>query len=481
MDRREFLMDTARAMTGAATALWPLCAASGNPGRTTDAQTSRRKPSATPANGPLRVHPSNPRYFTDGSGRAVYLTGAHTWSDMQDMGAADPPKPFDFTAYLDFLQTHHHNFIRLWRWEQPEWKDESGKTRYCAPHPWQRTGPGLAQDGKPKFDLTRFDPAYFRRLRRRVSAARDRGIYVSLMLFEGWGMQFASGGWQYHPFHPDNNINHVRGDKNGDGKGLEIYTLADPALTALQEAYVRKVIDTVNDLDNALYEISNENHPPSTEWQYHMIRYIKQHEAKKRKQHPVGMTFQYQGGSNATLFQSPADWISPNPEGGYREDPPPADGRKVVLLDTDHLWGEGGDHRWVWKSFLRGHNPLYMDRIAEITGSPAGDIPGAESVRQAMGNTRLLAERMTLAAMTPRGDLASTGYCLANPGAEYLVYLPEGRAVSVDLSDTSGSFSVEWTDPVAGAVTSGDAVAGGERRSFTAPFEGGAALHLRRM
>ena len=28
----------------------------------------------TRATGPLRIHPHNPRYFTDGSGRAIYLT-----------------------------------------------------------------------------------------------------------------------------------------------------------------------------------------------------------------------------------------------------------------------------------------------------------------------------------------------------------------------------------------------------------------------
>jgi hypothetical protein len=27
----------------------------------------------------LRVLTANPRYFTDGSGRAVYLTGSHVW------------------------------------------------------------------------------------------------------------------------------------------------------------------------------------------------------------------------------------------------------------------------------------------------------------------------------------------------------------------------------------------------------------------
>ena len=39
-----------------------------------------------PATGPLKVHPRNPRYFADGSGRAIFLTGAHTWANLQDSG-----------------------------------------------------------------------------------------------------------------------------------------------------------------------------------------------------------------------------------------------------------------------------------------------------------------------------------------------------------------------------------------------------------
>ena len=73
------------------------------------------------------------------------------------------------------------------------------------------------------------------------------------------------------------------------------------------------------------------------------------------------MTFQYKGGSNKTLLNSPADWISPNNEGGYRDNPPAADGTKVIITDTDHLWGIGGNSAWVWKSFLRGPNPIFMD------------------------------------------------------------------------------------------------------------------------
>jgi hypothetical protein len=432
-------------------------------------------PPAPTAMGPLRVHPSNPRYFMDGGGRPVLLTGSHTWSNLVDIGTTDPPPAFDFEAYLDLLESRHHNFIRLWTWELT--RHLSGTTSWSRPHPWVRSGPGTALDGKPKFDLTRFDQTYFDRLRQRVIAARERGIYVAVMLFEGWGVQRSSHPWRWdgHPFNVHNNINGVNGDPNGDGLGIEVHTLAVPAVRAIQEAYVRKVIDTVGDLDNVLYEIVNEAGPYSTEWQYHMIRFVKAYQAGKPKQHPVGMTFQYAGGSNGTLFASPADWVSPNSTASenYRSDPPAADGRKVVLSDTDHLWGVGGDRTWVWKSFLRGLNPIYMDPLdADAT---------REGARRAMGHVRAFAERLDLVNAVPRNGLASSGYCLCKAtaaGAQYLVWAPGGR-VTVDLSATGGTLVVEWFNPVTGTSVAGQPVSGGASRSFTAPFTGDAVLFLR--
>ncbi len=449
-----------------------------------------------PAAGPLRLSKDNPRYFADGSGRVVYLTGSHTWCNLQDMGLEDPPPAFDFEAYLTFMERLHHNFIRLWRWELVQWDTEPNGRKglhTCAPHPWARTGPGNALDGKPRFNLDTFDPAYFERLRSRVMAARDRGIYVSIMLFEGWGLQFVPDAFKAHPFHPDNNSNGLNGDRDGDGKALEIHTLSSPAVTAVEEAYVRHVIDAVNDLDNVLYEISNESHPGSTEWQYHMIRFAREHEKGRPRQHPIGMTFQYRGGSNAALFKSPADWISPNPEGGYRDDPPPADGSKAILADTDHLWGIGGDRPWVWKSFLRGLQPLFMDPYdGSILGSRFD--PKFDPVRQALGDVRRLAESVNLKKMLPHPELASTGYCLAQPGREYLVYQPGPRAVfSVHLA--GGRYKVEWIDgekssaavtavtaeATAAAATAATAVidAPGGPQRFEPPMSGDAVLHLK--
>jgi len=139
------------------------------------------------ARAPLRVHPANPRYFTDGtkgpdgSLKAVYLTGSHVWNNFQDVGTTNPPPAFDFDAYLDTLQKYRHNFIRLWRWELTEWKGWDAKQaplRYGVHHPWKRSGTEKALDGLPKFDLAQWDERHFDRLRSRVQAAGKRGIYV---------------------------------------------------------------------------------------------------------------------------------------------------------------------------------------------------------------------------------------------------------------------------------------------------------------
>jgi hypothetical protein len=401
------------------------------------------------------------------------------------MGPERPPEKFDFVSYLQWMKHYNHNFMRLWTWELLNWnthanREKAAKIHSVLPHPWMRTGPGNALDGKPKFDLKNQNPDYFKRLKQRVKLAANNGIYVSIMLFEGWGLQFSPNAFENHPFHSENNINGINGDTNGDGSGVEIHTLGNEKITTIQKDYIKKILETVNEFDNVLYEISNENHPPSTDWQYTMISFIKDYEKGLKKQHPVGMTFQYKDGSNQTLFNSPADWISPNPEGGYRDDPPAGDGSKIIITDTDHLWGIGGNRQWVWKSFLRGLNPIFMDPYDGKVLRKSFDPVWAEPLRKSMGYTLMFAQRMDLIHMLPLPDLASSAYCLANKGKEYLVYLPQGREVSVDLNGSPGYYKTEWFDPNTGEFLKAEMVEGGKNVSMTSPFEtDDAILHLK--
>ena len=438
---------------------------------------------------PLAVHPLNPHYFADGSGKAVLLTGSHTWNSLVDMGRSDPPEAFDFGGYLDFLERFGHNFIRLWTWDSFAWDTRAngklGKdfVHYAAPLPWARTGPGSASDGKPKFDLTRFEPEYFERLSERVAAAGKRGIYVSVMLFEGWGLFHANRGrnspagwaWRTHPFHPPNNVNGIKADAADDPLSGEVHSLAHPEVNALQAAYIRKVADTVNNFDNVLYEVINEGGQP--EWDWWVVRTLKDYERTKPKRHPVGITGH---GSEdlASMSASPADWISPGRKDGFGEDPPAWDGAKVSLLDTDHIWGVGGSAPWAWKSFLRGHNPIFMDPYdGAVLGQP--DEGQWDALRRAMGLARRLSERVDLALLAPRDDLASTRYCLAFPGKEYLVYLPGGAEATVDLTAMRGQAEAVWLNPSTGEEVGGGTAPGGAPRAFRAPFEGDAVLALK--
>ncbi|NQT52044.1 hypothetical protein HQ576_08335, partial [bacterium] len=103
-----------------------------------------------------------------------------------------------------------------------------------------------------------------------------------------------------------------------------------------------------------------------------------------------------------------------------------------------------------------------------------------EPARKAMGQALRLARRMDLAAMTPHPRLASTKYCLANPGKEYLVYLPEGGTATVGLVAAKGVLEAEWLNPSTGKWHKPAPVQGGAQRTFTAPFKGHAVLYIRR-
>ena len=531
-------MNSSGPLTGRVAAAGPLVVSAANPRYFAIA--SGGAGGAAP--GPLVVSQHNPRYFAVRSAagaerpRAVYLTGSHIWNNLHDglgPGAtcAATPERNDYAAYLQFLEDHGHNFIRLWRWEQFRSQAAGSAFHLCmTPQPWPRTGPGAAKDGKPKFDLSRFDPGYFDRLRERVAAAGDAGIYVAVMLFEGWALHLspAPDNVEGHPFHAANNVNEVGITSIIDYQVLPL----DPRVQALQEAYIKRVVDTVHDLPNVLYEVANESSgggvvdpafahmlglgdPPdwgdSTQWQYWVIDVVRRHERQMGyDQHPIGMTMQFpvadQTKVNEPLYNSGAEWISPgyddeiftggrhpmapnSPPSRWMDDPPANDGAKVVITDTDHYAPGKGDALWAWKSFLRGHHPILMDfGIIDVAKplDPSLGVPPYEAfepARCAMGDTRRYAERVELIDMVPRPELSSTGYVLASPGKEYLVLQPAASAGAFTVELAAGTYAVEWFSvqrretAQAGTVTVGR----DGSFSFTSPLDeaGASVLYLR--
>lgn len=131
----------------------------------------------------MKILPQNLIYFTDNSGRAIFLTGSHTWANFQEHITEKQEKKFDWKGYLDMMEVNNHNFIRFWMFEQPEGQAWTHDKILIDPMPYQRLGKELAFDGKPKFDLDKFNQEYFDRMRNRVIDAGDRGFMFLLCCF----------------------------------------------------------------------------------------------------------------------------------------------------------------------------------------------------------------------------------------------------------------------------------------------------------
>ncbi len=443
----------------------------------------------------LRQHLDNPRYFVDPNGKAVYLAGAHVWQNMQDYGPGSPP-PNDCGGHScgeeewQYLRDRGNNFTRGWHWENFKRMVGPGTANWnVAPIPFLKVG--------SKYDLTQFDPAYFAQLKERVEQARDKGLYISIMLFEGFSVQKRRNGgenpWLGHPFHPNNtdSLGGYNVDLDNDNGGEELHTGNFPTLVKdIQEAYVEKMIAELNEYDNILWEICNEcghavGQGGSTSdfinWMNGIAELIKGEEgtADNPKEHLVWIS-SARGGDNADLFNGPADVVGLS--GGSSSwplhlDPPPYDGEKIALIDSDHIRNPHCITRvgealwcgaeWPWKMLTRGYNATLMDTVRTLhpandpgpIKAPAAEKLKVEETRRALGQTAYFANEkiVDLSSMEPHGELAQTGYCLANPSIEYVVLQPSSDD-DFWVQLPAGDYSYEWYDAIDGTVVGSGSV-----------------------
>jgi hypothetical protein len=440
--------------------------------------------------GPLRLHSQNPRYFTSDDNQALYLVGSHTWANFQDIGLTGDAL-FDFDSYVAELVEREYNFVRLWSWEHTAWATWSTDKVRFTPTLYRRTGSGLALDGNLTFDLSQIDQNYLDRLRARLMHLEEAGIYAAVMLFQGFSSEWI---WHYgdpytnlgnpfrgHPYHPENNI---QGFDGGTDNGVRV-DLGSPSVRELQAAYIKAVVETVNEFDHIVFEVINEG--GNEDWHEFVMKTVRECEKDLPKKHLVGMT----GHGSMTLermLASSADWIAP----GFHDskpfdlilDPPASiTSIKPGILDTDHLWGTGIDYKWVWKSFLRGYHVIFMDPAWPLRGwfepqKNTRHYPGYEEGRKAMTQTARLAKRLNLTSMEPRPELSSTGFCLADPGHAYVVYYPLGGPATLDLTEATGTLSAEWIDPIQGTIVPRGPVSGGKIVTLSPPFANDAVLYI---
>src|SRR3984957_19927522 len=193
----------------------------------------------------IQVHPENPHYYLFHGKPTVLITSAEHYGAVINLD-------FDYVAYLDALKAHGLNYTRIWPGALLEMVGEFTKDNTMGPRPdrtivpWLRSHePGYVYGGN-KFDLDKWNPEFFARLKDFIVKAGERGIVVEICFFNS---EYTHR-WPLSPLYYENN---VQGVGKCDFKDAQTLKYLD--LVHRQSEYVSKITQEVNGYDNVILEI----------------------------------------------------------------------------------------------------------------------------------------------------------------------------------------------------------------------------------
>jgi hypothetical protein len=233
---------------------------------------------------PLSLHPQNPHYFLFRGKPAILIGSTEHYGAVMNLD-------FDYVKYLDEISASGLNLTRTFSGVYVEPAQAFGiRKNTMAPSPeryicpWARSSePGYANGGN-KFDLSKWDEAYFARLKDFITEAGERNIIVELDLFSNF---YDTVQWKLSPINKRNNINGL-GDIQ-DQK--EILSLRHPEVLDIQEKMVRKILSELKEFDNLYYEVCNEPYFGDTlalrEWETHMTGIVADAEKDFSQKHLI--------------------------------------------------------------------------------------------------------------------------------------------------------------------------------------------------
>ncbi len=186
------------------------------------------------ASAPLSLHPANTHYFLFRGKPTLLITSGEHYGAVLNLD-------FDYVRYLDELKVRGLNHTRIWAGTYREIPGSFKITdntlaplpgRYICP--WARSDVPGYFDGGNKFDLTKWDEGYFKRLKDFMTQASRRGIVVEVNLF---CPNYEDILWDASPMKAANNVTGV-----GDCPRTEVYTLKHSDLFAVHEAVTRTIM-----------------------------------------------------------------------------------------------------------------------------------------------------------------------------------------------------------------------------------------------
>jgi hypothetical protein len=429
------------------------------------------------------------RYYLDGSGKPVFLTGYYAWASPVDGYYIDHP-----SRYADMMNQgapYKINYIRI----ALGFNRETGSTNPPSYNGQPTPAPFLFVDcggGTYKANLTQPDDSiYWTGLKNQCTLARDNGVIVHISIFDGVGMRSQGGAdYGYHgscwnpanqcgTFYPDPDLNHNgQIDDPGEFYRATEFNNGNPTagtISYYQKQIIDKVTTELAGYDNVFFEVGNELMGSDAAWNTAVIGYIQTKTAKPVTSCAGPATCCLQGWSQhtaGTLAELKTN-LGSIVGHGYPawEDP---DGSGLCTTDCAAPVSPDTLRRAAWYSFAGGA-ACWGGFTTDFWTWPCNPPPGFNATTALYYRNLqefIAMSSVPFADMVPQQGLVgnnTVNLCLARSGSNYLAYILNDGTASVDLSAVNGRAYYELYDPRAGTFSSPGTVAGGAVRSFSKP------------
>jgi hypothetical protein len=434
---------------------------------------------------PIKLHPANPHYFLFNGQPTLLITSAEHYGAVIN-------KDFDYVPYLDELKAYGLNYTRIYPGAMFEPLGKFIKGNPLGPRPqslilpWARSSEQSYLFGGNKFDLDKWDPAYFARLKDFIAKAGERGIVVEVCFFNS---QY-SDSWPLSPLYYENNIQGV-----GKCDYEDAQTLKRPDVVKRESDYISKITQEVNAFDNIILEICDEPslfvpHADAGPWVGHLLQVVHDTESKLPKKHmvaqeeegPIGGPIDFSGSPLLSVIVGQYVWEGGMEQlGGMRALDTEYHHNKVIELNETAWYpiGYKGDVVAAsrvegWEFIVGGGAGFNHLNGRFVPGDPAGKTPDNAQVLGALHNLKEFMYSFDFLKMRPDRNFVVSGipkgvYCrgISQPGEQYALYhhhsqleernhyyivTPGNYLETLVLNLPGNMYTADWVDAASGSV-----------------------------
>jgi hypothetical protein len=359
---------------------------------------------------------------------------------------------------------------------------------------WARSGQGVSWNGLSKYDLTKFNPWYFGRLKRFADLCDRKGLVLENQMYFQHNILEAGAHWVDTPWRPANALQDLGFpeppafiDRKRIAMADMFYDVSDPRRREFHRQFIRKSLDNLADNTNVIQAIGEEFTGPLSFVQF-WLDTVAEWERDTGK-HPL---------IALSCTKDVQDAILADPERS----------KLVSVIEFKYWWpissgkvfapaggqslaprqqirenrGKTGRSEPETERFIRDYRLRYPDKAilcaydrmdgAAALAAGASIVPFEEP-----HGLNLLAAIATMHPVSG-ADKPARQWTLADPGRSYLAYTPGGAPASLELAD--GAYSARWIEAGNGSIKDAGQATGGGTKQLAAPGKGEWFLWLTR-